>query len=849
MTERRWPHRAFEGFASAGAEAHYAPDMALEPVHLELHLQLWLERRRLEGRALVTIQANRAHEERLQLHAVGLEIEAVRDAQGGALWHSYDGEELLVRWEAPWAQGERRALEIEWSVQDPRDGLFFSAPDAVEPDRALYAATDHETERARHWLPCVDLPAVRTSLDIHLRVEAGLTALANGLLVGEEAQADGTKIARWRLEEPCPSYLICFVVGDLVCAQDGDFEGRPLAYYAAAERDPEDLRRSFGRTRAMMAWMVERLGVPFPYPKYYQFGLPDFSGAMENISLVSWDDVFVLDEALAQEWTWQVDQINVHEMAHSYFGDLVVCRDFAHAWLKESWATYIESCWLEASSGEDEQRYNLYTDARLYFEEADGRYQRALMTRVYDSSWDLYDMHLYPGGACRLHTLRCLLGDEAFWGATRDYLTRYAHRVAETDDLRRVMEERSGRSLARFFDQWIYGAGYPHLKVSFRYDDKERVGTFEIEQTQLEKDKEAKPFTLSLELGWVIGGELHLRPVELSRARHSVRFAMESDPEQVRVDPRGLALHKLEFNPGDARLRRQLTGARDVVGRIQAGLTLIEGGRRRNLEAVRAAWAQEPFWGVRVEWARGMGEAVGAEAAVEAMVDWLGQERDPMVLRHLCAAASRLRDPRIAAALRARLDEGLPGYFAAQEAWAALGAQPDGAPLERLIEAAQTPSFRGLVQVGALRALGRSRRVEAWPALQALSRRGGAQTRARVAACAAIGALGLALEPHHRPPMRAHLIDLLRDPVLRVQKAAAQALVAMKATEAADALTAWSAARSHQDQVLAARWLDALRKAPSADALQKDLDAARDKLRKLEDRLAALEARLLPAAE
>ena len=44
-------------------------------------------------------------------------------------------------------------------------------------------------------------------------------------------------------------------------------------------------------------------------------------------------------------------------MAHSYFGDAVVCRDFAHAWLKESWATYIEHAWLEdTATMEDTQR-------------------------------------------------------------------------------------------------------------------------------------------------------------------------------------------------------------------------------------------------------------------------------------------------------------------------------------------------------------------------------------------------------------------------------------------------------------------------------------------------------------
>src|SRR5213078_3618228 len=99
-------------------------------------------------------------------------------------------------------------------------------------------------------------------------------------------------------------------------------------------------------------------------------------------------------------------------------------------------------------------------------------YKRPIVTRQFKASWDLYDAHLYEGGACRLHTLRCELGDEVFWAAVRDYLQRYNGKVVETDDFRHVMEEHSGRALGKFFDQWFYTAAYPDLKVTFSYDDK-----------------------------------------------------------------------------------------------------------------------------------------------------------------------------------------------------------------------------------------------------------------------------------------------------------------------------------------------------------------------------------------
>src|SRR5690606_2575699 len=112
-------------------------------------------------------------------------------------------------------------------------------------------------------------------------------------------------------------------------------------------------------------------------------------------------------------------------------------------------ATYTESCWLEHKYGEDDYLYDFYANARSYFDEADGRYRRPLVTREYNSSWDMYDMHLYPGGACRLHTLRRELGDEVFWAGVRDYVATYSGRTVETEDFRRTMEAVSGRSLVR----------------------------------------------------------------------------------------------------------------------------------------------------------------------------------------------------------------------------------------------------------------------------------------------------------------------------------------------------------------------------------------------------------------
>lgn len=829
-----------DGFTLPGAEQHYPPDLQLEPVHLDIALQLDLEAATAAGTVTHTVEARRAGPRQLTLHAVALEITDVRDVDGRALTWRHDGQELVLLWAEPFAAGEQRRAAIHYRVTNPAGGLYFNRPTAAYPEEPWFAATDHETERARHWLPTVDLPEVRPRLDFHLRAESRFTILANGLLVEETDHGDGTKTAHWRLDWPCPSYLTCFVVADLVKADDGDYQGRPIAHFAAPPFTAEDLHRSFGRTKDMLAWMESKLGVAFPFPKYYQFALPRLGGAMENISLVAWDDQLVLDETLAREMTRTLDAINVHEMAHSYFGDAVVCRDYAHAWLKESWATYTEQLWFEDTLGDDEAQIELWLNQVAYLEEADTAYQRPIVTREFNSSWQMYDRHLYPGGACRLHTLRCLLGDEAFFAAVTDYLATYLGKVVETDDFRRILETHSGRSLVRFFDQWFHTAGYPSLKVTFKHDAEKGEGTFRIQQDQLDKSGEGPLFELETDVGWVLDGVLHTQAVHIDQAVTSVTVRLPGEPEQVRFDPFHKVLHKLDFNPGTTMLRRQLTAAPDVIGRILAGHELAMTGLPRNIEAVRDAYRQEPFWGVRVELARALGNAK-VQAAIAALTELVAWEEDPQVLETLIRALGGYRDAAVTTAVSARLDAGLP-YRAQMAALEALGKQREQAPFEYLSQVAALPSPYGLAQSGALRGLAASRHSEAAPLLQARVGYGNTSNRARPAAVLALAELARTQDRPARERAAEQLVDLLRDPIPRVRQAALSGLQKLRVGAAIPAVTAYRAPLPVQEQVRVDAVLADLRQGEDAATarVEKELEELRATLRKVEDRVARL---------
>jgi len=833
-----------DDFALPGAEPSYAPDLALEPRHTEVRLRFDLDARRAEGSVTHTVRANRAGARTLRLDAVALlDLSASAEGDAALAWR-YDGRAVDVAWREPFAAGEERAVTVHYRVEDPVSGMIFSAPEPRYPSRALFVATDHETERARYWLPCVDYPAARTTFDFYLTAREELTILANGVLVAEQSRGDGTKTAHWRLDYPCPSYLCCLAVGAFSRADDEPVGGRPIAYFAVAGRSPEMLRRTFDRTPAMMRWMERRLGVPFPFPKYFQIALPEIGGAMENISLVTWDDLFLLDETLAPERRRRVDGVNVHEMAHAYFGDAVVCRHFEHSWLKESWATYMEGVWLEETLGRDERDYFLWRAAREYREEADERYVRPIVTRTYSASWDLFDRHLYPGGAWRIHMLRALLGDGPFWAAVRDYLESFAGKVVETDDFRRKLERASGLNLTRFFDQWIYAPGYPRLKASFRHDAGRGEGTLALEQTQADAARGVGLFRFDLDVDWEDSRGWHRRTIALEKARTVAVLPMPEPPRQLRVDRDLKVLFALEADLGEDLLGRTLVEAGDVCGRIAAAEALIRTGARKNLRAVAEAMAKEPFWGVREAVGTILGASLQAEA-VEPLAAMLLREREPMAMAALARACGKMRDARLRDALARFLDAG-PPPAARAAALESLGFQRDERDLPRLEAASREEGIHGLVRSGALLGLGASLHARALELLEGRVAYGEETDEARPAAVEAYARCARAAERGERERAVSRLVDLTRDPRPRVRLRAAAMLAELGAASAAGAIEAMKRLHPEQDAPKLERHLVRLRKGPEGDetvALRKQVEKLEERLRKLDERIQNLEAK------
>lgn len=767
-----------EPFSAPGAHRQYPPHRELIPEHLEIDVELFIEERRAELCVIHHLRAKKPGVSTVAFDLIGADDVKVE----GAELLDDDGERLLLSFASPFERDELRKVTLRYRIVDPIDGLLFSSPDEREPGAPRYAITDHETERARYWLATIDHPSVRPSLIIRLTSDEGDKLLANGALIQEEPLEGGRRRAIYRLDEGCPSYLTAFAVGEFVEFDDGDYRGIPVRAYAPPPFTLDDLKRTFGPTKRFLEFFERRFRSPYPFPKYTHFAARDIGGAMENISLVSFDDRLILDEALEREERRLVDIFNVHEMAHSWFGNHVVCRDFADAWLKEGFATYAESLYAEDAYGPDDRDLDLFAHANAYFEELDGEYQRAIITRHYQSPYELFDRHLYPGAALRLHLLRSILGDEDFFGGVSLYLERFGGKEAETDDLRRCFEERSGLSLARFFDQFFRSAGgYPTLKAGITLSPE--ALTLRVAQSPLDEksDKENKEyFHFPLEVAIAFEESVVERTITMEGPVHELVVPLEGGrpPKMVRIDPRHHLFPRLEFNPGRRLLERQLEEAPDLLGRLEAAIGLVRFHGKAGIEAARRFAENEgQYLAIRAIF-QALGK-IGSQDALELLLELGAHEERAESLADLFRAIGSYRDERIPQLLIQRIERGLPPR-AEGAAYEALGRQRDRAPLDVLERGVQSKAYGAFAASGALLGLGHSHQREALPMLiRALRERGSLDERARPNAAKALAILTPALERADLAASKDALEDALRDSKLAVRIAAVDALLSV----------------------------------------------------------------------
>jgi len=286
----------------------------------------------------------------------------------------------------------------------------------------------------------------------------------------------------------------------------------------------------------------------------------------------------------------------------------------------------------------------------------------------------------------------------------KTYLERHALSTVTTDDLRQVFEELSGQPLDRFFDQWLYHARHPDLRVEYEWRPADKTARIVVRQTHATGDK-VLTFAFDTAVRFVFDdGTSVERPVRVTGTSHEFTFALDRQPRIVRFDPRYGLLAKVDFPLPEEMHLAALDRADDVIGRVLAVKALERSRSRTAIERLGRALREDSFRGVR-EQAAGALAAIGTPEAREQLsspgslqqpdarvrrrvVEGVAAGYSPEVMRRLLAIAAAESNP----AIRSVAIEGLAKY-----------GQPEAR--EAILDALRSDSFRQEVAGAAMDAI------------------------------------------------------------------------------------------------------------------------------------------------
>ena len=300
----------------------------------------------------------------------------------------------------------------------------------------------------------------------------GYEVLSNGKLAGKKGNGDGTTVWHWTQPQPHASYLMTLVVGKFDIVRD-EWRGKEVSYYVPVGHK-DDVRRSFGRTPDMIEFFSRRFGIDYPWEKYAQVVVEQFTaGGMENTTATTLNDYALLDERALLDG--DVDDLVSHELGHQWWGDLVTCKDWAHIWLNEGFASYCEILWEEHRHGADgAQLRTCGTSSGLGHprgqEPADRR------SPLSERGQHVRRPGLSEGGVGAAHAPHAARRRRVLPGPAH-LRQREPLQERRDGDFRKVMERVSGRDLERFFYDWTERPGHPVLNVGDKYLPDTQAGS------------------------------------------------------------------------------------------------------------------------------------------------------------------------------------------------------------------------------------------------------------------------------------------------------------------------------------------------------------------------------------
>jgi aminopeptidase N len=501
---------------SLQAQKHFERFDKIDVRHYQFELTLNDDNNKIEGKATVSV--------RFKQDATGFNLDLVKENKGRGMTvtaiseggqkvpFEHIGNKLSLKVNAK--AGDLKHYEITYSGV-PITGLIISKN--KYGDRTFFG--DNWPDRGKNWLPIVDHPSDKATVDWIVTAPSHYQVIGNGALIEETNLNDQLTLTHWRSQVQLPTKVMVIGVARFATQKAGEIAGVPVSSWVYPQ-DRENGFYDYALAVEIMDWFIYHVG-PYPYAKLANVQSKTQFGGMENAS-----NIFYTESSVNGKRT--AEGLIVHEIAHQWFGNSASEGNWHHVWLSEGFATYFTILYLEQKYGRERAIRDVKED-REQIIAFNKKQSVPIVNTAIENYMKLLNANSYQKGGFVLHMLRRKVGDEVFWQAIKTYYDQFKLSNALTDDLKAVFEEASGQDLDQFFQQWVYQAGQPDLLVNWEYKDGLQLLVYQQQEEHFE-------FPLEIEIVYQ-DGSTQREILEVNRSKQAFTLKVKQQPAKIILDP------------------------------------------------------------------------------------------------------------------------------------------------------------------------------------------------------------------------------------------------------------------------------------------------------------------------
>lgn len=371
-----------------------------------------------------------------------------------------------------WLKGDTTIIEIEYGGI-PNDGLIISNNKFGK--RTFFG--DNWPNRAHNWLPVIDHPSDKASVDFEIIAPSHYQVVANGELIEKKEITKAFNYFHYSTKDiSLPTKVMVIGAADFETKNYGNVYGIPISsmvFVPAPNNGIDDYLPAMD----VMKYFIDSIG-PYSYLKLANVQSKTRYGGMENAGNIFYYEASVNGRNM-------VEPLIAHEVAHQWFGNSATEKNWFDIWLSEGFATYLTDMFLEYKYGEEKLKDRMSKERDKVI-----RYNTMISKPIIDTTitdWNkLLNPNAYEKGAWFLHMLRQKVGYNNFMKIIRGYYKEYRNGNATTDDFRFIAESISNKNLKPFFNQWLRRPNFPDLNV--KWTIKNNLLLIEVEQLKDEFD-------------------------------------------------------------------------------------------------------------------------------------------------------------------------------------------------------------------------------------------------------------------------------------------------------------------------------------------------------------------------